>query len=292
MIEKAAYSTAIFLLKTLPIVVIAIYLVSYSIRKGYMERFAKLLHPMLKKFGVSEIASASVASCFISPTASYSILSQAWREGRVDRREVIAISFLNSFPSVFSHLYTYFVPFVIPVLGFAGVVYTAIRFASAIIKSAFGLVLSRRWRNGEIRAELDIKPVSPKENIVRIGLIMAVSYFAVSLASEYGLFDLLAKLLYFVPLNPSVITIAGVEFFNIRVAVVLASGFIDEGLHWKLAVVGLILGNIISFSTRAVRHSLPMHVAMFGKFGVKIVLLNSIATLLLDIIFLVILLAI
>ena len=98
--------------------------------------------------------------------------------------------------------------------------------------------------------------------------------------------------MYFVPLNQSVITIAGVEFFNIRVAVVLASGFIDEGLNWKLAVVGLILGNIISFSTRSVRHSLPMHVAMFGKFGVKIVLLNSIATLLLDIIFLVILLAI
>lgn len=290
MIEKAAYSTAIFLLKTLPIVAIAIYFVSYTIKKGYMERFAHFLQPMLKKFGVNEIAAVSVAACFISPTASYSILSQAWREGRVDGREIIAISFLNSFPSVFSHLYAYFIPFVIPVLGFAGIVYTSIRFAVAIIKSAFGLILSRKWGNDGVRADLDIKPISPRENIVRIATIMAVTYFAVSLASEYGLFGRVGESLAFLPLNPNALAIAGIEFFNIRAAVVLAAGFIDKGLHWKWAVIGLILGNIISFSTRAVKHSLPMHVAMFGKFGVKIVLLNSIATLVLDVIFVILLL--
>lgn len=288
MIEKAAYSTALFLLKTLPIVAVAIYLVSYSIRKGYMERFANAIQPFLRKLGVSEIATISITVSFVSPTASYSILSQAWREKRVDDREVIAISFLNSFPSVFSHLYAYFIPFVIPVLGYAGIIYTAIRFAVAAIKSVFGLFLSRRWNNAEAKVDLDIKPVSIQHNIIRVAIVMAVSYFIVSLVGDR--LNILAETFTFLPLNPAVITIAGVEFFNIRAAVVMAAGFIDEGLHWKWAVAGLILGNVVTFSTRAVKHSLPMHLSLFGKFGVKIVLLNSLSTLILDIIFLAILL--
>ncbi len=287
MIEKALLSTSIFLVKTLPIVVVAIYLVSYSIKKGYMEKLAAAISPALQKFGISEIAVVSVATCFISPTASYSILSQAWREEKVDDREVIAISFLNSFPSVFSHLYAFFIPFVLPVLGFAGAVYTAIRFAVAVVKSLLGLILARRWNTGQSDGGAEIRPISPGENVLRIAIIMAVTYFAISLLSEYGAFEKIS--LDFLPLNPSSLAIAGVEFFNVRAAVVLAAGFIDAGLSWKWAVVGLILGNVISFSARAVKHSLPMHVSFFGKFGMKIVLLNSIVTLILDIFFLLLL---
>ncbi len=284
---SALFSTLSFLVKTLPIVVVAIYLVSYSIKKGYMERLAEAIAPALQRFGVSEMAVVSVATCFISPTASYSMLSQAWREGKVDDREVIAISFLNSFPSVFSHLYAFFIPFVIPVLGFAGVVYTAIRFAIAIVKSLIGLILARRWNAGQSEMKEKLKPVSPKENVLRIAMIMAVTYFAVSLLSEYGAFERVD--LSFIPLNPNSLAIAAVEFFNVRAAVVLAAGFIDAGLSWKWAVVGLILGNVISFSARVVKHSLPMHISFFGKFGVKIVLLNSAVTLILDIFFLLLL---
>ncbi len=287
MIERAVLSTLLFLAKTLPVVVVAVYLVSYSIRKGYLEKLADRLNPWLRKLGISEIAIVSVTTCFVSPTASYSILSQAWKEGKIGSREIIVISFLNSFPSMFSHLYTFFIPFVLPVLGFAGVVYTAIRFTVAVVKSLIGLILARKWGSGRTGSSVEIRPISPRENVVRIALIMFLTYFMVSLLTEFGIFDKMD--LNFLPINPSSLAIAGVELFNVRAAVVLAAGFIDSGLNWKWAVIGLILGNVISFSARAVKHSLPMHVSFFGKFGVKIVLLNSIATLFLDVLFLLIL---
>jgi hypothetical protein len=287
-IIDAVYATAIFLLKTLPVVIIVLYLVSYSIRKGYMEKLSDLTYPLLSKLNLSHIAAISVATCFLSPTASYSILSQAWREGEIDEREVIAISFLNSFPSVFSHLYAFFIPFVIPVLGFAGIMYTATRFGVAIIKSIFGYFLALKWRSGikkEIRTE--IKPISVSENIKRMAVIMTVTYFAVTLLSNLGAFEKLNDAVRFLPINPETISIAAVEFFNVRAAVILAAGFIDTGLSLKWAVIGLILGNVISFSTRSVKHSLPMHLSLFGKLGVKIVALNSIATLILDCFFII-----
>ncbi len=236
-IGNAAYSTALFLIKTLPVVVIAIYAVSYSIKKGYLEKFVLFLQPALRKFGVSEFAVISFATCFVSPTASYSMLSQAWREGKIDDREVIAISFLNSFPSVFSHLYAYFIPFVIPVLGFAGVVYTAVRFAVAAIKSLIGLFLSRRWNHSATSAP-ELRSPSMSQDILRIAAIMAATYFIVSVLSQIGVFDLMTEALKFLPLKAEAVTIAIVEFFNIRSAVVTAAGFIDTGLEWKWAVIG------------------------------------------------------
>jgi hypothetical protein len=119
---------------------------------------------------------------------------------------------------------------------------------------------------------------------------MATTYFIVSLLSLLGVFDLMSETLRFLPFRAEALTIAIIEFFNIRSAVVTAARFIDSGLEWKWAVIGLILGNVISFSTRSVKHSLPMHLSLFGKFGVKIVLLNSIVTLILDIFFILILL--
>ncbi|MBO8179952.1 MAG: nucleoside recognition protein [Archaeoglobus sp.] len=291
LITHAATLTAIFLIKTLPVVIVAIYAVSYSIKKGYLEKFAFSLQPALRKFGVSEFAVISFATCFISPTASYSMLSQVWREKKIDDREVIAVSFLNSFPSVFSHLYAFFIPFVIPVLGFAGLVYTGIRFAVAIIKSLIGFFLSRRW-NHSAPSYQELKPVSVSQNVLRIAAIMGITYFIVSLLSLLGVFDFMSEALKFLPFKAEAITIAIVEFFNVRSAVVTAAGFMDSGLEWKWVVTGLILGNVISFSTRSVKHSLPMHLSLFGQFGVKIVLLNSIVTLILDIAFVVLLLII
>ncbi len=292
MIAKAAYSTAVFLAKTLPIVAIAFYLVSYSIKKGYLERFSKRIEPFLSKAGLSELAAISAATCFVSPTAGYSMISQAWREGKLTEKDVIAISFLNSFPSVFSHLYAFFIPFVIPVLGFAGIVYTATRFGVAAIKSLIGYVMAIRWRSDTKVEEVKVKPFSPSENLIRVGVIMAITYFLVSLASQYGVFNVLSKSAYFVPFPPNAIAISVVEFFNVRAAVVMAAGLISTGLSWKWAVIGLILGNVISFSARSIKHSLPMHLSLFGKFGVKIVILNAIATLILDIVFIAILIII
>lgn len=291
LIAQAATLTTVFLIKTLPVVIVAIYAVSYSIKKGYIEKLAYSLQPALRKFGVSEFAVISFATCFISPTASYSMLSQAWREKKIDDREVIAISFLNTFPSVFSHLYTFFIPFVIPVLGFAGLVYTGTRFAVAIIKSLIGLFLSRRWNHSAPDFQ-EIRTASVSQNIVRIAAIMGITYFAVSLLSLLSVFDFMSEALKFLPFRAEALTIAIVEFFNVRSAVVTAAGFMDSGLEWKWAVVGLILGNVISFSTRSVKHSLPIHLSLFGQFGVKIVVLNSIVTLLLDITFVVLLLII
>ena len=282
------YSTLRFLASTVPIIALASYLVSYSINRGMMEKIALKIEPILSRLNLDQITVTSVAVCFISPTAAYSMLSQALKERKIDEREVIAASFLNSFPATFSHIYTFFLPFVIPILGWAGVLYTIIRLLVALLKSLIGLVLASIWKRDEdFRRELKHRRVNPLrstlENLKRVVPMMAVTYFIVSLLSEHGFFESVRHILNFLPFDPNVLTISAIEFINVRAAVVVSAGMLRSGvLTPKWIVIGLILGNVITLSTRFVKHSLPLHLSLFGRLGIKIVLLNAIVTLLLD----------
>lgn len=280
-----------FLASTIPIIALAGYLVSYSINKGIMEKISAKIEPILGKLNLDQITVASVAVCFVSPVAAYSMLAQALKEKKIDEKEVIAASFLNSFPATFSHIYSFFIPFVIPILGWTGVIYTALRLLVAMIKSAIGFVLALKWKDRRevVKRKIEHRRVDPLkstwENLKRVIPIMAATYFVVSVLSVYGFFDNLKNIFGFLPLDPNVVTISAVEFVNVRAAVVLAAGMLERGiLNPKWVVVGLILGNVITFSTRFVKHSLPLHISLFGRLGVKIVVLNAIVTLILDVI--------
>ncbi len=286
-----------FLASTVPVIALASYLVSYSINKGLMERISARIEPVLGRLNLDQVTVASVAVCFVSPVAAYSMLSQALKERKIDEREVIAASFLNSFPATFSHIYSFFIPFVIPLLGWAGVMYTALRMLAAMVKSAIGFVLALKWKKsgcvGGARVEhRSVDPLrSTWENLRRVIPMMAVTYFIVSVLSSYGFFDSLRNVFRFLPLDPNVVTVSAVEFVNVRAAVVLAAGMLKRGiLDPKMVVVGLMLGNVITLSTRFIKHSLPMHVSLFGRLGVKIVLLNAVVTLVLDILIIAVLL--
>ncbi|WP_456328178.1 nucleoside recognition protein [Archaeoglobus sp.] len=289
MIYQAFVSTLIFLAKTVPLIAISYVVIAYLSRKGYLAKALCAIAYSLKGLKLNSIAFTSFVLSFFNVVVAYTFLSQAWREGKVKDRDVIATSLLNSFPSVFSHIYTFYIPFVIPVLGYLGLIYTALRFVVAIVKTFIGYLLIEK---GDGSPEIEGYDVRISENILRVLFIMFLTYFAVELLYNVGIFDYLVGNLKFLPINPSALTISIVAVFNLRSAIVLTAGFLEKGLSYKYALVGLILGNVISFSVRSAKHSLPLHLSLFGKFGFKIVLINSMVTLLLDTFIIAVLLAI
>jgi len=286
MIESIIIETMEFLVTTIPIIVVVSFLVSYSISKGILDKMINLLSPFLKKLSLNQFLTTSIALSFISPIASYTMLSQMLREGKITEREIIAASLINSFPSTFSHVYSFFIPFVIPLLGWVGVIYTSLRLFVAFIKSIIGYFIASKV--GEYRVERisnqTIDPLKSTWNTVkRVIPIMTVTCLVVNIFLAYDIFNKIN--LEFLPLNPYVITIATVEIINFRAAVVLSANILEnELLSPKWVLIGLMLGNVISFSTRSIRHSLPLHISLFGKLGLKIVIINALLTLILDII--------
>lgn len=122
--------------------------------------------------------------------------------------------------------------------------------------------------------------------------LIPIMFFMMTLVlylSKIGFFDYVEKFVQpitnLLNLNPNVGILALTEIMNVQAAIVMAGGFLNEGiLSSKEVLIGLIIGNVLTFSTRYVKHSLPLHVSLFGaKLGTKIVMVNAAITLLLDI---------
>ncbi|WP_048057883.1 nucleoside recognition domain-containing protein [Methanothermococcus okinawensis] len=283
------------------IVLISMFAMNYTINTGIMKRFSELMEPITKHLNVNPLSISSILVCFFSPTVGYSILAEGLRDKKLNEKEIIGTSLANSFPSVLSHTFTFFIPVVIPILGLTGLLFVLIRLGASLVKSLIGAIyLSIISKKVDFEVP-EINKMDKKENLEkslkstlrfskRLIPIMLITMFLVVYLSKIGVFDYLNNLVSpitnILGLNPNVGLLSLTEIVNVQAAIVMAGGFLNENmLSSKEVLIGLIIGNVLTFSTRYVKHSLPLHVSLFGtKLGTKIVMINAAITLLLDII--------
>ena len=312
-----------YVAKIVPIIAIGILATNYAVNIGLMRKFDRLVFPISRRASISAVSALSVVTSMFSATAAYSMLSEELTAKRVSEKEVVATTLISSFPGILSHLFTYFLPVVIPILGFTtGMIYICLRGLVALVKTCLGFVLARMWLGGNaIRQDGSSahhqahKPDndSASDNsssawnksvkttyrmLKRIVPVMFVTLFLVALLMERGVFQELSGIIDPVTdilgLETEVALVSATEILNTYSGLILAGSFFDTGaLSTKGVLIALMLGNVISFSTRFAKHSLPLHVSLFGpKLGSKIVLINGAATLVLDIVIIIVLILI
>jgi len=314
-----------YVAKIVPVIAIGILVTNYAVNIGLMRKFDRLVHPISRRANISGVSALAVVTSMFSATAAYSMLSEELTAKRVSEKEVIATTLISSFPGILSHLFTYFLPVVIPILGFTtGMIYICLRGLVALAKTCLGFVLARMWLGENAIALLpdgaaahqqahkpDNDPASGNRNsawnksvkttyrmLKRIVPVMFVTLFLVALLMERGVFQELSGIIDPVTdilgLESEIALVSATEILNTYSGLILAGSFFDTGaLSVKGVLIALMLGNVISFSTRFAKHSLPLHVSLFGpKLGGKIVLINGAATLVIDIIIIIVLILI
>ncbi len=294
-----------YVAKIVPVIAIGILVTNYAINIGLMRKFDRLVLPISGRANISGVSALSVVTCMFSATAAYSMLSEERDAERITEREVIATTLISSFPGILSHLFTYFLPVVIPILGFTtGMIYICLRGLVALVKTFLGFVLARMWLGKNVIATIpdgssahrqahkpDNDSAGGKNNsnawkksvkttyrmLRRIVPVMFVTLFLVAILME-----------------TEIALVSATEILNTYSGLILADSFFDTGaLSTKGVLIALMLGNVISFSTRFAKHSLPLHVSLFGpKLGSKIVAINGAATLVIDIVIIIVLILI
>ncbi len=303
--------------RIVPVIAIGILATSFAVNAGLMKKFDRLIKPLSSKANISTLSALSVVTCTFSTTAGYSMLSDGLNEKMISEREVIATTVISSFPSILSHFFTFFIPVVIPVLGLTtGAIYVCLVGLAAFLKTCFGIILARLWlkdaKTPSSKSLLSTKPddalVEDKQHALnksasgtykmlkRIVPTMFITLFLVSVAVELNLFDsfstILEPLTNILGLESEVVLISATEIVNTYSGLILAGSLLDKGLiTTKGVLIALLLGNVVSFSTRFVKHSLPLHVSLFGpKLGGKTVAVNAATTLVIDVLFIIVLL--
>ncbi len=266
---------------------------------GWTRYLAFVAGPLFRFGHLGSRCSAAFTTAFFSGAAANAMLLEFYQEGRITRRELFLTNLVNQLPAFFLHLPTTFF-IVIPLTGRAGGLYFLLTFLAALLRTAAFLVYGhlrlppREPQEAQTRKTADRPCRRHSESILQglrrklpvrlTGVLVFVVpiYVAVFMVNAAGLFTLLQhRLADFVATR--FIPMEALSLVVLSFAAEFTSGFAAAGallqsgvLTIKQAVMALLIGNVVAFPIRALRHQLPRYVGIFSpKMGTQLLLLGQ-----------------
>ncbi len=253
---------------------------------GWVHQLAVVARPAFRFGRLGDHCGAAFTTAFFSGTAANAMLLEFYRQGHIDRRRLFMANLLAQFPAYFLHLpTTLFV--VLSLTGRAGILYFGLTFAALVARCAALLAYGRLFLPAESQTP-PITGASPAPNVrkdwtqIRSGVARRLPrrlamvavwvvpvYIGVFLLHRLGLFevaqDLVAEtfLTRLVPVESLSMVVLGfmAEFTSGFAA---AGALMEAGvLSVKQTALALLIGNVIAFPIRALRHQLPHYMGIF-----------------------------
>jgi len=258
---------------------------------------ARLAMPLARFAHLRDAAGAAFALAFFSPAAANGLLSKAYDEGRLSRKELLFANLFNSFPNFLVHLPTLFL-LAWPVLGPPAATYAGLCLLAAASRTFLTMLAARVILPPPAYAEpallQDEARKSPREalqtawdrfcrRVPRLACVTIPIYILMYLLQKYGWFgtaeDWLAEHVGWLSfLKPQALGIIVLHLAAEMGAALAAAGsvFNAGGLTASEVVLALLVGNIVSTPMRAIRHQLPSYSGFFKPvLALELVLVNQ-----------------
>lgn len=282
--------------RIVPAILVGVTLANVAVELGLMRYIAAATRPITRGANLPDEAGGAILTCLASPAAGYSMLADYREKGRIDDRQTIVAVTINTFPGSVSHLLTYYVPVVIPILGTrASALYVGARLGIALAITLTGLLLGRLLLTAPARyttppgfdgrdwRERVLEGLESSYLLLRKVLVRIVAaYVVVSLLISYGAIS--SVTVYAKPLtsalglNHEVAAIIATRVADVTSSFVVAGSLISGGsLAETEAVVALLVGSLLSLTVNTFKSSMPFQFAIWGSnFGTRVVLVNLI----------------
>ena len=266
---------------------------------GWIKQMAVLARPLFRFGHLGDHCSAAFTTAFFSGVSANAMLLGFFKEGRITRRQLFLSNFINQLPAFFLHLPTTFF-IVIPLTGRAGGLYFLITFLAVVLRTVLFLAYGRLSLPSPVMEEQSTVENTPSQKpkpwgdiwnrvksrlprrIARIAVYVVPIYTLVFVLNAMGLFVKLREALAgyvvtsFMPMESlSVIILSFAAEFTSGFAA--AGALLEAGvLTIKQTVVALLIGNILAFPVRALRHQLPRYIGIFSpKMGTQLLLMGQ-----------------
>jgi hypothetical protein len=275
---------------------------------GWTRQVAVLARPLFRYSRMGNHCSAAFTTAFISGAAANAMLLAFYEEKKISKLQLFLANYINQFPAFFLHLpTTMFI--VLPLTGIAGAFYFLITFLATAFRTICFLVFGHfflntsngfypgdekmgkttpdkpkfqllpKQRQNDISSLLkSIKKLLPLR-ITNIFIWVLPIYTLVYILQLNGFFDLLNKSLS-TYVTIQLMPVESLSVVILSFAAEFTSGFAAAGalmnagiLSVKQTVIALLLGNVLAFPIRAIRHQLPRYLGIFSpKIGLQLLL--------------------
>jgi hypothetical protein len=262
---------------------------------GWTRNLAILARPLFSFSHLGDRCGAAFTAAFLSGITANAMLVEHYREGRIRRSQLFLTNFINQLPAFFLHLPTTFF-IVVPLTKTAGLLYFLLTFLAAVLRTVVLAVCGRLLLpplaadplpaagalDRPARASSDLLSIIRQKlprRMLNIAIYVVPIYVAVFILNRLGLFaftrEWLARFVVtaVVPVESlSVVILSFVAEFTSGFAA--AGALLDAGvLSVKQTVLALLMGNILAFPIRALRHQLPHYMGIFEpKMGTQLLI--------------------
>ena len=253
--------------------------------------------PLARVAHLGQAASSAFTLAFLSPTQANAILAENYKQGKLNRQELILANLFNSFPAYLVHVPTIFC-LTFPVLGQAALIYVGLSLLAALGRTVLTLIYARAVlppQSQAERTEVNQPQAAAWPSILskswhrllhrlpKLCLYTIPIYSLCFFLQTAGYFTSLKE--YLVSLNlldqfvsPQAYSIIAFHFLAELGSALAASGALlaTGSLKQEEVILALLIGNILSTPLRAIRHQFPAYAGFYTPgLGLLLILLNQ-----------------
>lgn len=265
---------------------------------GWTRRLGALAGPLFRFSRLGPHCGAAFSTAFFSGVAANGMLLEFYQTEKITRRQLFLSNFINQVPVYFLHLPTT-VLIVLPMTGRAGGIYFGLTFAALVVRTLL-LTLYSRLRLPALKPDMVSEGPTEKsarervgaiwttvrrrmpKRILRVIVFVVPIYILVFLVNAAGYFDLARQWMARFVVT-SVLPVESISVVILGFAAEFTSGFAAAGalleagvLTVKETALALIIGNVVAFPIRALRHQLPHYMGIFSpRMGTELLLMGQ-----------------
>ncbi|MES3161280.1 MAG: nucleoside recognition protein [Halorubrum sp.] len=279
-----------------------VFAANVAVAFGLIRYVAGLAGWLTRPANLPDEAGTAILTTAASTTAGYATLAEYRESGLLDDRATLVAVVINTFFGFVQHVFTYYIPVLIPILGTTtGVLYVSARAGIALAITITGVLLggllvSERHVNREALADVDatgpdaddrtsrtrvrdaakrswgtLRRIVPRLAVVYTLVIALVTYYDIE--SLTGFTEPVTALL---GLPGASVPVIAVYTLDTTAGAVTIAPLLGETFTARTAVATLLIGGILSFAVSTFRRSIPFQYGIWGaEFGTKVIAVNT-----------------
>ncbi|MFC7204963.1 nucleoside recognition protein [Haloferax namakaokahaiae] len=283
-------------------IAVGVFAANLVVSLGLVERIAGLSRYLTGPANLPDEVGTAIVTTAASTTAGYGMLAEFRESGALDDRETLIAVTINTFFGFVQHIFTFYWPVLIPILGMeVGLLYVGARAAIALAITVTGvaagaLLLSDRAGSATASVETDgagdddndqtkselVEEAARKtwDKLRRLVPRLAVVYVLVTLLVRTTDLDALTAfadpLATLVGLPGAAVPVIAVFAFDTTAGAATIAPLVGETFTPTQAVATMLLGGIVSFTVSTFKRSIPFQYGIWGpSFGSKVILVNT-----------------
>jgi hypothetical protein len=279
-----------------------VFVANVAVAFGLIRYVAGLSGWLTRPANLPDEVGTAILTTAASTTAGYATLAEFRESGLLDDRATLVAVTINTFFGFVQHVFTFYVPVLIPILGVEiGVTYVSARAGIALAITVTGVLagsvlLSERNVDRSVIDEIDatgpedddrtgrervreagekswstLRRIVPRLAVVYTLVIAFVTYYDVE-----SLTSVAEPITGLLGLPGAAVPVIAAYTLDTTVGAVTLAGTEAGVFTTRTAVASLLIGGILSFAVSTFRRSIPFQYGVWGpEFGTKVIAVNT-----------------